>query len=265
MTFQEKFQKNVLKNNSLLCIGLDPQLDKIPQRFRKSKHPLFDFNKSIIDQTYDQASVYKLNFAFYEASGLQGLGQLITTVKYLKKKISNIPIILDYKRADIPNTAKMLATAAFEIWQADAVTVYPYLGRDSLNPFLDYKDRYIFALVKTSNPDAAKFQDIKVKGKIPLYQYLAKELARWPYQNLGIFVGATYPDDLAKIRSLFPDRIFLSAGIGAQKADIKKAVKAGVDKNNSSIIFNASRSIIYSQNPRSAAQKLKNEINKYRF
>ncbi len=206
---------------------------------------------------------YKPNIAFYEAYGIDGLKQLKQTFEYLQSNYPEIPIVLDAKRADIGNTAKMYAKSVFEYWDADAVTVYPQLGKGKILPFLEYKNKLTILLLKTSNSDSGVFQNALVKNK-PYYLYLAETIKKWKYDNIGIFVGATYPKEMKDLRNLFPDRIFLSAGMGAQSAEIRKAVKAGIDNHKSGIMFNASRSIIYAKDPRLEAQKLKNEINKYR-
>ncbi len=258
MNFKDQLQKAVQTNNSLLCVGLDPDPEKIP-----AGSSIFDFNKRIIDDTASSVCAYKPNIAFYEAAGLTGLEDLKKTIDYLKEKYPQIPIILDAKRADIPNTARMYAAAVFDFWKTDAVTVYPHLGLDSLEPFLEYKNKMIFLLFKTSNPDSGMFQDLKVGGK-PYYLAIAQKISKWNHQNFGIFVGATYPSEMANLRKIYPGRIFLSAGMGAQSAQIKAAVQSGVDKTGQGIIFNASRSIIYAQDPAKAAQNLKDEINKYR-
>lgn len=251
-------------------MGLDPDLDKIPSHIKTKKHPLFLFNKEIIDATADLVCAYKPNIAFYEANGLEGQLQLRFTISYLRKKYPEIPIILDAKRADIGNTNKMYAKAIFGFWKADAVTVYPHLGLDSLSPFLEYQDKLIILLIRTSNPDAKQFQDLKV-GRDPYYLKMAKTINKWKYENIGIFVGATYPEELRIIRKIFPNKIFLSAGIGTQLAEIEKAVKSGIDKNKKGIMFNASRSVIYAstnrdfaKKAREEATKLKDQINFYR-
>ncbi|MDO8660109.1 MAG: orotidine-5'-phosphate decarboxylase [Candidatus Parcubacteria bacterium] len=263
MKFQQKLNNIIKKNNSLLCIGLDPDLEKIPKNILKTKNPIFEFNKKIIDTTHDLVCVYKPNIAFYEAYGIDGLNQLKQTIEYIKKSYPEIPILLDAKRADIPNTSNMYAKAFFEYWDIDAVTVYPNLGLDSLLPFLQYKNKLTILLLKTSNPDSSTFQNISV-GNEPYYLKMAKIIKNWKYNNIGLFVGATYPKELKNVRAIFPDRILLSAGLGAQSAEIEKAVKAGIDKQKSGIMFNASRSIIYARDPRGEAIKLRNEINKYR-
>ena len=256
MTFRQKLEKITKKNNSLLCIGLDPDLEKNPS-------PIFPFNKSIIDATNDQVCAYKPNIAFYEARGIDGLKSLKKTIDYLKSNYKDIPIILDAKRGDIGNTAKMYAKSAFEYWGADAVTVYSNLGLDSVKPFLEYKDKLTILLVKTSNPDSKMFQDLYANG-VPYYLKMSEIIKKWKYDNIGIFVGATYPSELKKIRKIFPDKIFLSAGLGAQKGDIKRAVMAGIDENGEGIMYNASRSVLFSSNPREKAQELNELINKYR-
>ena len=256
MKFQEKLDKIIRKNNSLLCVGLDPDLER-------TQTSIFEFNKEVIDQTFDLVCAYKPNIAFYEAEGINGLKQLKLTIEYLKKNYPKIPIILDAKRADIPNTAKKYAKSVFEYWGADAVTVFPHLGQDSILPFLEYKDKFTILLLKTSNPDSPMFQNISFDDD-PYCLKMAEIIKTWNYDNIGIFVGATYPKELKLLRDIFPNKIFLSAGLGTKSGEIKKAVKAGIDKVKKGIMFNASRSILYAKNPRQEAQKLKDEINKYR-
>lgn len=270
MNFRNKLDHIVKKNNSLLCIGLDPELEKIPQFINELRYPIFEFNKKIINATHDFVCVYKPNIAFYEALGISGLEQLKKTINYIKKKYPEIPIILDAKRGDIGNTARMYAKAVFEYWQADSVTVYPYLGYDTVSPFLAYKDKLVILLIKTSNPDSKMFQDLK-SGKEKYYLVMAKKISQWPDKNIGIFVGATYPKELKEIRDIFPNSIFLSAGLGAQGGEAEKAVRAGVDKNGRGIMFNASRSILYAshgkdfaEKAREEAKKLRDEINNFR-
>lgn len=258
MTFQAKFEKIVKKNNSLVCVGLDSELEKLPSGISQ-----FNFNKKIIDETFEEVCAYKVNSAFYEGAGIEGLQSLRDTAKYLKKNYPEIPIIFDAKRSDIGNTSKMYAKSAFATYQADAITVLPYLGRDSLAPFFEYEDKLVIVIFKTSNPDSGMFQNLSVDGTA-YYLKIAKEIKSWGYKNLGVFVGATYPQEMKAMRELFPENIFLSAGVGEQGADIEEIVRAGVNKNGEGIAFNASRSIIFDNNPREAAKRLKDEINKYR-
>lgn len=258
MDFQDKLQKIISKNNSLLCVGLDTEIEKLPKGLSQ-----FKFNKKIIDETARFVCAYKPNIAFYESAGMEGLQNLKDTISYLLKKYPEIPIILDAKRGDIGNTGQHYAKAAFDYWQADAVTVFPYLGRDSLEPFLNYKDKLIILLFKTSNPDSGAFQNMEIDGT-PYYLKVAREVKKWGRDNIGIFVGATYPTEMKAMRDVFPNNVFLSAGLGVQGAEIEQIVKAGVDKNGGNIMFNASRSIIFDKDPAQAARKLRDEINKYR-
>ena len=258
MNFQTKLQNIVAKNNSLLCVGLDTEIEKLPKGQSQ-----YSFNKKIIDETAQLVCAYKPNIAFYESAGMEGLQNLKDTISYLLKTHPDIPIILDAKRGDIGNTGQHYAKAAFDYWQADAVTVFPYLGRDSLEPFLKYKDKLIILLFKTSNPDSGAFQNMEIDG-IPYYLKIAQEVKKWRMDNIGIFVGATYPREMKSLREIFPDNVFLSAGLGAQGAEIEQIVKAGIGKNGGNIMFNASRSIIFDENPKAAAGKLRDEINKYR-
>lgn len=271
MTFQQKLTTITEKNNSLLCIGLDPELEKLPEGLKKDAQSIFVFNKAIIDATHDLVNAYKPNIAFYEACGIEGLHGLKQTIEYLQEYFPEIPIVLDAKRADIGNTAKMYAKAAFEYWNVDAVTVHANLGLDSLIPFFEYKNKLTIILIKTSNPDSGMFQDLEVDDE-PYYLKVAQTIQGWEYDTIGLFVGATYPQQLREVRDLFPDRVFLSAGIGAQDANIEEAVKAGLDENKKNIMYNASRSIIYAskneadftQKAREKAEALRDQINTYR-
>ncbi|MBI2443379.1 MAG: orotidine-5'-phosphate decarboxylase, partial [Candidatus Levybacteria bacterium] len=174
MIFRDKLETIIAKNNSLLCVGLDPDLTKLPKHLLAAKDPIFEFNKAIVDATHDLVCVYKPNIAFYEAEGIDGLRQLKLTVDYIQNEYSGIPILLDAKRGDIGNTAEKYAKAVFEFWNADAVTVFPHLGLDSLTPFFEYKDKMTIVLIKTSNPDSGMFQDLTVDGE-PYYLRVAEK------------------------------------------------------------------------------------------
>lgn len=270
MNFKNKLKKIQKKNNSLVCCGLDVDLEKISNCVIKRKNPIFSFNREIIDATCDLVCAYKPNIAFYEAGGVNGLKALKETIDYLRKNYSDIPIILDAKRGDIGNTAKKYAQAIFDYWKVDAATIFPFLGYDSVKPFLKPKSNFVIFLIRTSNPDAKQFQDPKVKNE-RYYLYMAKIIKKWKEKNFGVFCGATYPKELKKIRSLFPARPILTAGIGAQGGKAKLAVKAGVDKDGLNLICNSSRSIIYAgkgknfaKKARIACERLKEEINRHR-
>ena len=269
MKFNEKLQKIINKNNSLLCIGLDIDKEKMPKfLFENSKDPFFDFNKSIIDTTKDLVCSYKLNMAFYEVFGRDGYDLLEKTINYIPK---DIVIIIDGKRNDIGNTAKKYAQSLFETLNADAITINPYLGIDGIQPFLEYKNKCSFILCRTSNQSARDLQDLKSKN-VPLYQNVAKKIKEWnSNDNCGAVVGATYPDELKLIRDILgEDILILIPGIGKQGGDVEKTVRYGTNSNSEMAIINSSRGIIYAAKDesyigevRKATINLKSEIDKY--
>jgi orotidine-5'-phosphate decarboxylase len=258
MTFQEKLDAIVKKNKSLVCVGLDSDAGKIPQGSQ------YLFNKKIIEATCDLVCSYKLNTAFYESIGHEGIKALKNTCDYLKDKYPEIPIIIDAKRADIGNTNKGYVQFVFTYLGADAVTVHPYLGEEAIRPFLDCKDKGIIILCRTSNPGAGEFQDLKV-GKTPLYKIVAKNVVqRWnKNKNCMLVVGATYPDELQEVRKIVGDMTLLIPGIGAQGGDLEATLKAGLNSKKQGLMINSSRGIIFAKNPRQEAEKLRNEINKF--
>ena len=263
MNFNEKLENIVIKNNSLLCVGLDIDKEKIPETFFKtSNNPYLDFNKMIIDDTKDLVCAYKLNMAFYEVLGIDGFKILTKTIDYIPK---DTVIIIDGKRNDIGNTAKKYAKSLFDTLNSDAVTINPYLGIDGVKPFLEYNDKCSFILCRTSNSSASDFQDIK-SNNIPLYQTVATKIKSWnSYGNCGAVVGATYPEELKIIRDILGEDIpILIPGIGAQGGDVEKTVKYGTNKKGKMAIINSSRSVIYVENPKDAAKSLNSEINKYK-
>ncbi len=245
MKFQEKLDKIVKKNDSLVCVGLD--------------QGEWEFNQKIIDQTHDLVCAYKPNFAFYEALGVKGWENLKKTVEYLREKYPEIVTIADAKRADIGNTNQGYVTAIFDEMGFDAVTVNPYFGKEALQPFLDRADKGIIILCRTSNPGAGEFQD-------GLWQKVAKNVVtNWNKNNNCLLVaGATYPEELKKIRKIVGEMTLLVPGIGAQGGDIERTVKAGLNSKKMGMIINSSRGIIFSDNPRLETKKLKEEINQYR-
>jgi orotidine-5'-phosphate decarboxylase len=268
MKFQEKLQNSVEKNNSLLCIGLDPDVSKFPPHIED----IFEFNKAIVDATADIVCCYKPQFAFYASHGLPGLKALIQTIAYIHLKFPDMPVILDSKRGDIGSTAQHYAEEAFEVYKADAVTINPYLGFDSVEPFLKYQDKGIFILCRTSNPGAGDFQDLSVDGE-PLYVKIARKVQEWnsTYANCGLVVGATWPEQLGEIRKIAPSLPFLVPGIGAQGGDIEKTLQNGLLSDKSGLILNSSRAILYAdtseqfaEKARETALKTRDEINTYR-
>lgn len=241
--------KNKWKQGKFVCVGLDPTLEDI-----------FQFNKSIIDQTHDLVCAYKPNSAFYENWGLEGRKALEETIQYLKEKFPDIALILDAKRGDIGNTNEGYVKDIFDNLGFDAVTVSPFLGKESLKPFLDRADKGIIVLVKTSNPGAGEFQDLKIGDK-PLYQIVAEHVKEWnTNDNLAIVVGATYPQELKIVREIVGDIPILVPGIGAQGGSLKETLTAGLDSNKQGLIISSSRGIIFAPDPRKATLKLHQEI-----
>lgn len=263
-TFLQKLLDVSRRNHSLVCVGLDPDPKHLPVA------DVFTFNKAIIDATADLVCAYKPNLAFYEALGLQGWEALKRTAEYIPRAI---PIIGDAKRGDVGNTAQAYARALFDFFGFDAVTVNPYLGSDSVAPFLEYQDKGVFVLCRTSNPGAADFQDLTLgEEHRPLYELVA-EWARERNRdgNVGLVVGATYPEELNRVRRLCPGMVLLIPGVGAQGGDLDLAVRYGVDSQGERAIINSSRQILYASAgkdfavaARKAAIELQYSINKAR-
>ncbi len=273
MTFLQKLKAAMQQNNSLFCVGLDPDVAKLPPQLQSSPQPLLEFNKAIIDATADLVCAFKLNSAFYEALGTSGLQQLKLTTQYINKTYPAIPVILDAKRADIGNTNQGYAISTFDYLGMDAVTVHPYLGGEALQPLLDRADKGVIVLCRTSNPGAAEFQDLQADGQ-PVYMHVAQKVAQdWnKNQNCLLVVGATYPQEMKAIRqAVGPDIFFLVPGVGAQGGDIAAIMAAGLGPNQNELIINSSRDIIYAsagkdfaQAARVRAQATYDEINKHR-
>ena len=272
MSFQSKISEISTENNSLLCIGLDSDINKLPFHIKGTDNPQYNFNKAIIEATHDLVCAYKPNSAFYEAQGEEGIRQLKQTVYFVKENYPKIPVILDAKRADIGNTNEGYVKFAFDHLGADAITLHPYLGKDALKPFLERRDKGLFILCRTSNSGAGEFQDLEIDGK-PLYQVIAAKVAKdWNYNgNCGLVVGATYPKELDIVRHIVGNIPILIPGIGAQGGDLEKTVQAGVDKTGLNALINSSRGIIFAstgvnfaEKAREEALKLKNLINKQR-
>jgi orotidine-5'-phosphate decarboxylase len=262
MKFTDRLLNASRKNESWLCIGLDPDPELMPGV------DVLQFNKAIIEATSDLVCVYKPNLAFYEALGTEGLAILEKTIKCIP---DNIPVIADAKRSDIGNTARAYARALFSVLDFDAATVNPYLGFDSIEPFTNYRDKGVFILCRTSNKGAADFQDLLTDG-LPLYEAVARKAKAWnTYGNIGLVVGATYPEELKKVRSICPEMPLLIPGIGAQGGDLASAVGYGVDARGEKAIINVSRQILYASGEkdfaraaRNVAEKIRNQINDYR-
>lgn len=276
ITFITKLEQCWQKGN-FVCVGLDSDYAQLPASVKQDRaieEALFVFNRGIIDATHDLVCAYKPNAAFYEAQGDNGLRALMQTVQYIHETYPHIPVILDAKRADIGSTNLGYVAAAFDIIGADAITVHPYPGREALAPFLARKEKGIIVLAKTSNPGASEFQDLHVgdSGE-PLYQVVARHVAQtWNTNgNCAVVVGATYPEDLSKVRAIIGDMPVLIPGIGAQGGEIAATVQAGKDSRGWGMIISASRGIIFAskerdfaQAARHATEQLRMEINTYR-
>ena len=251
LSFFDKVEALALSRQSRICVGLDPVLSRLPEPFAVDADSLLPFGKAIIDVTSDLVCAYKLQIAFYAASGAERA--LEKTIRYIHDNTS-VPVILDAKRGDIASTAAAYATEAFERYAADAVTVNPYLGGDALVPFTRYADRGVFVLCRTSNPAGSELQHHGHESGLPVYEKVA-ELARdqWNSRgNLGLVVGATRPEELARVRNIVPELPLLVPGVGAQGGDLQASLKANQD---GPMLINSSRSIIYASSGRDFAER----------
>jgi orotidine-5'-phosphate decarboxylase len=256
MSFIQKLREIQINQKSLLCIGLDVDAEKIPEHLKTSENPVLEFNRQIIEATHDLVCAYKPNLAFYEAMGELGLNTLRGTLKLIPKSIITIG---DGKRGDIGNTAERYTRSLFDDFGFDSVTVNPYMGFDSVEPFLKNPDKGVFILALTSNPGSKDFQRLKVGAK-PLYEKVVQAAKKWNgKKNIGLVVGATHPKELQRIRKMVPDMPILIPGIGKQGGDLKSAVRFGSDKNGQLAIINASRSIIYASSGRDFAEAARAE------
>lgn len=270
-SFREKLIQVQQKNESLLCVGLDPDVSKFPEGFKQDASSIVAFHQTIIESTKDLVCAYKPNMAFYEAHGLVGLKALEETLALIPQ---DIPVILDAKRGDIGNTSKLYAQAAFDWLKVDAVTLHGYMGSDSITPFLKYKDKAIFILVKTSNPSAVELEDLPLSSGKSVYSAMADLVSRWNEQGsaeVGAVVGATYPKDMERVREILPHQLFLIPGVGSQGGDSQAVLQASlVDASHpfdGSTIINASRAVLYagsgkdfSEKARVAAENLRAEL-----
>jgi orotidine-5'-phosphate decarboxylase len=261
------------RSDSLVCVGLDPEIERFPGQFADRPSPIFHFNKAIIDATADLVCAYKPQFAHYAA--YEAEDQLQRTIEYIHRAYPGVPVILDSKRGDIGNTAERYAIEAFERYGADAVTVNPYLGGDSLEPFLRREDRGVAVLCRTSNPGARDLQDLAIgDGGRRLYHMVA-ELAttRWNTRgNCLLVVGATYPQELAEIRRIVGEMPLLVPGVGAQGGDVAQVVRNGQTAAGTGLIVSSARGILYASAgadfasaARGAALSLRDQINAHRL
>ncbi|MBI2954466.1 MAG: orotidine-5'-phosphate decarboxylase [Chloroflexi bacterium] len=273
-SFLEKLLECSRKNHTMLCVGLDIDLSLTPPGFVASADSILAFNQAIIEATSDLVCAYKPNLAFYEALGLEGIEALRKTMASIPR---HIPVIGDAKRSDVGHTAKAYARAMFDFFGFDAVTVNPYLGRDAVQPFIEYHDKGVICLCKTSNPGSADFQDLVVTDNNaaagePLYIAVARRVNDWnTHGNCGLVVGATFPEQLRRVRELASAMPILIPGIGVQAGDLELSVRYGTDDRGELAIINSSRQVLYASRDadfarasRSAAKSLRDAINQVR-
>ncbi|RFM24996.1 MAG: orotidine-5'-phosphate decarboxylase [Candidatus Thermochlorobacter aerophilum] len=231
------------QKKSFLCVGLDPDVQKIPTFFLRMQDPITEFTKSIVNATSDVAIAYKMNFAFYEALGLKGLHALDALIHNLPK---HVVTIADAKRADIGNTSRLYATAFFETWGFDAVTVPPYMGYDSIEPFLSYKEKLTLILCLTSNNGAQDFEEKRLENGKRLYEAVLEKALEWnQFENVGLVVGANRAEELKRLRAMAQGVCFLIPGVGVQGGTIEDSVRYGADANAQSALINIGRAVIY--------------------
>ena len=265
MNASAKYQRRVTEVDSLLCVGLDCTLARLPARFRDLETPQFAFNRYIIEQTHAYVSAYKPNIAFYEAAGPRGLQELQLTLDYLREQHPNIVTICDAKRGDNANTNRGYASAIFDRYGFDAVTLQPYMGREPLEPFLEREDKACIILCRTSNPGSSEVQELNVDGK-PLWRVIAEKVRDdWNSRgNCWLVIGANLPDIMREVREIAGALPFLAPGVGEQGADPKIATRAGVDAHGGGLVLSASRSVIFSDDPGAEARTLRDSIRRAR-
>ncbi len=262
ISFLEKLESAIKKNQSLLCLGLDPEVSKFEKTFAPNEpveQRVLRWCKEVIEKTKDEICCIKPNIAFFEQYGPQGIEVLIQVIRGAPE---HLPILLDIKRGDIGNSAAAYAKAAFGIFKADAVTLNPYLGRDAISPFLDYPGKMVFILCQTSNPSA---EEIQQRGMPALYQQVASIAQTWgSAEQIGFVVGATKLAALAEVRNLAPNNWILAPGVGAQGGDLENTINIGLRKDNNGLIVPVSRSVIYAENPGTVAAELRIKIEEIR-
>jgi orotidine-5'-phosphate decarboxylase len=268
-TFNERLRRRWQEARTLLCVGLDGEIERMPEQFRRGlalgetsgnsvdererriEAALTEYHIAIVEATADLVCAYKPNSAFYEQHGPAGLRALTAIIGYIQKKYPEIPVLLDAKRGDVSSTNQAYARALFDIYSADAVTAQPYLGYDALEPFLSRAERGVFILCRTSNPGARDLQDLSVGAgdddAEPFYLRVARRVAKeWNANgNCGLVVGATYPEELRQVRAIVGDLPILAPGVGAQGGDLEATVRAGIDSVGQGLLISVSRSILY--------------------
>ena len=254
--FGDKLRAATESNNSYLCVGLDPDPERMPHQ------DVVPFLRDIIEATKDVVCAYKPNFAFFEALGIEGMQTLLESITYVP---ADIPVIADAKRGDIGNSARFYADAIFNEYGFDAVTVNGYGGRDAVQPFLDYDERGVFVWCRSSNDGAEDIQDLELSDGRPLYLALAEKVGTWnEHGNAGLVLGATWPEQIEPVREACPDMLFLVPGVGAQAGDLEATVEAAMDDSGGGFIVNASRGVLYAGRGDDYAEAARNEALKIR-
>jgi orotidine-5'-phosphate decarboxylase len=264
MKFITKLEHAWQKNKSLVCVGLDPLIEKMPKHIQQKKNPMFEFCKAIVDSTANYACTFKIQIAYFSSQRAEQ--ELEDIIAYIHENYPDIPVILDAKRSDIANTAEQYAIEAFDRYKANALTVVPFQGPDAMKPYLDRADKGIVILCRTSNPGAAEMQDILLANGEPVYQHIAHQAAsEWNYNNnIALVVGATRTEELKQIRNIIGDMPILVPGIGAQGGSLESSVLYGKNSKNTGLMISASRSIIYAASGEDfadAAQRVVCEMN----
>ncbi len=271
MDFRSKLDAAWRSRNSLLCVGLDPDLSKFPAHLKDRPDAVFEFCRAIVDATADLACAFKPQIAYFAA--LRAEDQLEALIEHIHAKHPQVPVVLDAKRGDIGATAQQYAREAFERYKADALTVNPYMGFDSVEPYLEWKDRGLIVLCRTSNPGGSDLQFLQVDGGRKLYQHVAELVAtKWnPHGQAALVVGATFPQELADVRTIVGDLPLLVPGIGAQGGDVEATVKAGRSAAGTGLMISSSRAILYAGKgedfadaARAVALATRDEVNRYR-
>ncbi|MDR2937749.1 MAG: orotidine-5'-phosphate decarboxylase [Prevotellaceae bacterium] len=265
-----QLHQQILRKKSFLCVGLDSELKKIPAHLKSEKNPIFAFNKAIVDATAPYSVAYKPNLAFYEAEGVEGWLQLEKTVAYIREKYPEIFIIADAKRGDIGNTSKLYAEAFFKSMNLDAVTLSPYMGRDTVQPFLEYEDKWAVLLALTSNSSSADFEQLQLSNGKKLYEQVLETSKTWGnIDNTMYVVGATKAEMLREIRQMIPDHFLLVHGVGEQGGSLDEVAKYGLN-SRCGLLVNSSRGVIFADSSENfakvageKAQELQQQMAKY--
>lgn len=264
--FSENLNKIIRNKKTLVCVGLDTDIEKIPAFLHSEFDPLFAFNREIIEATHEYVAAFKLNLAFYESLGVPGWELLEKTLRLIPR---GVLVIADAKRGDIENTGRKYAETFFDTYNFDAITVTPYMGMDSVTPFLEYEDKGVFILCLTSNPGSTDFQFLKTEDE-PLYARVAQKIVGWNYLygNCGLVVGGTHTHEIEEIREIAPDLPFLVPGVGAQGGNLEQVIKSATDARGMSTLINSSRTVLYASAERDfadvareRARQLRDQIN----